>query len=269
SRPASGQTSGGRYAADVTVTMIHVTTLLGTDVAVARAVAHAEFPQLTLCGSPTSASVSGNALVAGEDTVPSLVPVLAGFVEIPPSGGSQSAQLATFALPADSSAVSGSAADSSTSGSLTPTPGAQSLADVTQGVCLLPDATRISTSNPRGCLVRADLVRSQVASSATGTAASSSDTGTQLTNVVVDGLPAVAGTPPPNTVLLLPGGLGSVVLDEHVCTGGGTWSAANPTCAGTTATGLTVTALHVVLVAGTLAGVEVRVASAHSDAELG
>jgi uncharacterized repeat protein (TIGR01451 family) len=269
SRPAAGQGSGGRYAADVTVTMIHVTTLLGTDVAVARAVAHAEFPQLTLCGSPATASVSGNALVAGEDTVPSLVPVLVGYVEIPPSGGAQSQQLATFALPTDATALSGSAANSSTSGSLSPTPAAQSLADVTQGVCLLPAATRISTANPRGCLVRADLVRSQVSSSALGAAASSSDAGTQLTNVVVDGLPAVAGTPAPNTVLLLPGGLGAVVLNEHVCTGGSAYSATNPTCAGTTATGLTVTALHVVLVVGTLAGVEVRVAQAHSDAQLG
>jgi uncharacterized repeat protein (TIGR01451 family) len=268
-QPPTSQTSGGLYSADLTVTMIHVKNLLGLDVAVARATSHAEFPQLTNCGSPLNQDVSGDALVASEDTNPSLIPLVVGYVSIPGSGGTQSANLATFALPNDGSAVAGSAADSYSTGNPLPTPSAHSYADVTQGVCILPDATFVTPDNPKGCLVRADLVRSEVSSSAVSGAATSSDAGTQLVNVVVAGMPVIANTPDPNTTIPLPGGLGSVVLNEHVCTDGAAYTPTATTCASTTHSGLTVTAIHVLIVLGGQAGAEVKVVQAHSDARMG
>ena len=262
-------TSGGTYAADLTVTMIHVTTVLGTEISVAKAVSHAEFPQLAVCGTPIPAEVSGHAFVASENSDPSLVPMMAGYVSIPATGGSESQQLTTFALPNDPTVVSGSAANSSSSGSLTTTPNAHSLADVTQGVCVLPGLGTVSADNPQGCLVKADLVRSEVSSSANGAVASSVDTGTKLVNVVVAGTLLPVTDPAPNTTIALPAGLGSVVLNEHSCTNGTSYGPSNLTCAGTTKTGLTVRAIHVILLGGDLPGAEVIVAEAHSDAGLG
>ena len=71
------------------------------------------------------------------------------------------------------------------------------------------------------------------------------------------GIP-IAGTPPPNTVIRLPLGLGYVVLNEQVPDGPETGH-----------TGLTVRAVHAVITAPfNLLGIgaEVIVAEAHSDA---
>jgi hypothetical protein len=75
----------------------------------------------------------------------------------------------------------------------------------------------------------------------------------------------------PNTVINLPG-LGYVVLNEQICDNGPTPTAPGPVtpCAGATHSGLTITAIHVVITLppppGTLLGLELRVAQAHSDA---
>ena len=72
---------------------------------------------------------------------------------------------------------------------------------------------RVAVSS--GCLISATLIRSQANSSATASARSSNATGTQFVNLVVAGIP-IAGTPPPNTTITLPLGLGFVVLNEQV-----------------------------------------------------
>src|SRR4030095_8598074 len=88
--------SGGVYAADLTVNMIrvHLTDALPlvpgnqtVDVIVADAVAHSDFPQTTVCAFAKKRSVSGHAVIASEQTNPSALPVLLGVVDIPPTGG--------------------------------------------------------------------------------------------------------------------------------------------------------------------------------------
>lgn len=107
------------------------------------------------------------------------------------------------------------------------------------------------------CLIKATLIRSQANSSATATSRSSSATGTQFVDLVVAGVP-ISGTPPPNTTITLPLGLGFVVLNEQVPDG--------PEAGHT---GLTVRAIRAVItlpLAPLLRGAEVIVAEAHSDA---
>lgn len=118
------------------------------------------------------------------------------------------------------------------------------------GACVL----KVASPN---CLIRATLIRSQSNSSASSASRSSNATGTSFVDLVVAGVP-IAGTPPPNTTITLPLGLGFVVLNEQVPDGpeGGH-------------TGLTVRAIRVVVtlaLAPLLRGAEVIVAEAHSDA---
>ena len=73
---------------------------------------------------------------------------------------------------------------------------------------------------------------------------------------------AVSDNPPPNTTILVPG-IGSVILNEQVCDGGGA-----PPCSGTSSSGITVRAIHVI-VSPTATGVpqsaNVIVGEAHAD----
>src|SRR5437016_11289615 len=79
SQPAAGQLTGGTFAADLTVNMIHVniTGLVPTgeaiDVIVSHAQAHADFPQVGGC-PVLAGSVSGHATIVNEQTDPSLAP---------------------------------------------------------------------------------------------------------------------------------------------------------------------------------------------------
>src|SRR5882762_2491944 len=92
SQPPRGQLAGGTFAADLTVNMIrvHITRLALTvdaiDVVVSHAQAHADFPQPAGCPS-LFGTVSGSATVVNEQANPSQLPVVVGFVSIPPQGG--------------------------------------------------------------------------------------------------------------------------------------------------------------------------------------
>src|SRR6266436_5427799 len=92
SQPPPGQLTGGTFAADLTVNMIrvHITSLATTgeaiDVVVSHAQAHADFPQPTGCPA-LAGTVSGNATLVNEQADPALLPVVVGFVSIPPQGG--------------------------------------------------------------------------------------------------------------------------------------------------------------------------------------
>lgn len=79
STPAPGQISGGTFAADLTVNMIHVHVtdrlplVLGdqtVNVIVFNAVAHSDFPQRELCDVPPEQTVSGHAFIASATTDP-------------------------------------------------------------------------------------------------------------------------------------------------------------------------------------------------------
>jgi len=221
---------------------------LGADVIVSHAVAHADFPQTEACPAAPG-SVSGHASIVNETTDPSLLPVLVGFVSIPPTGGLDHQNLDEVSTGAASggTALSESAGTVGSDGS-----DASSFAQA-ERVCVL------------GTTVCADVVRSQSNTTAGGGAASSDDSGTVLVGVSIMGGPPLEATPPPNTTITLPG-IGFVTLNEQFCDG----SATLPGCAGATHSGLTVRAIHVVVTnpnaLGVPQGTDIIVAEAHSDA---
>src|SRR5437016_2963132 len=92
SQPSPGQLTGGTFAADLTVNMIrvHITSLAVTVAAIDLLVSHpqapADFPQPAGCPA-LAGTVSGNATIINEQTNPSQLPVVVGFVSIPPQGG--------------------------------------------------------------------------------------------------------------------------------------------------------------------------------------
>jgi hypothetical protein len=99
-------------------------------------------------------------------------------------------------------------------------------------------------------------------------AASSNANGTQLVGLVVQGTPVTA-TPPPNTVIELPG-IGFVILNEQFCDNQGTLAASCSNGSLLGHAGLTVRAIRLDVTApnnplGLQTG-EVIVAEAHSDA---
>src|SRR5260370_23729365 len=69
---------------------VHITSLaptgLAMEVVVSHAQAHADFPQPTGCPA-LAGTVSGDATIVNEQTNPSQLPVVVGFVSIPPQGG--------------------------------------------------------------------------------------------------------------------------------------------------------------------------------------
>jgi hypothetical protein len=222
------------------------------EITVARATAHSEHKQTPLCDTtaPTQA-VSGHAFIASAQVDPLVPTATAEFVEIPASGGSAHKGVTATVLPSDGSIVNTTDAAADTTGTNGPTSSTASSYAQTAGACVL----RLAVSS--GCLISATLIRSQANSSATSSARSSNATGTQFVNLVVAGVP-IAGTPAPNTTITLPLGLGFVVLNHQVPDGPETGH-----------TGLTVRGLHVVVtlpLAPLLAGAEVIVAEAHSDA---
>ncbi|MEO6711901.1 MAG: DUF11 domain-containing protein [Mycobacteriales bacterium] len=257
SGPSSTQLSGGTYAADLSVTMIHVRVvdsnplMLGNqpiDVIVSQAKSHADFPQTRLCKSKPTQSVSGHAFIASESTDPALVPVLVNYVDIPASGGSAFKHLDAAALPSDGSRFTATAADSSSSGTLATSSSTASSYASAANVCIKLTGT--------GCDIRAEAVKSQSNSSASALTRSSNADGSSLVNVTLGGT-TIPVTPKPNTVILIPG-VATVILNEQV-----------PDAAATGHTGLTVRAIHVILLdpqPGGAPGAEVIVAEAHSDA---
>ena len=271
--PAAGQSSGGTYSADLTVTMIHVkvTGLLGlqaAEVIIARATAHSDFPQTLVCPGAVGHSVSGHAYVAGlfvpgMSSPPLLANLLQGFVSIPATGGSESQHVVLLRVPADGSVVSAQAADASSTGSLSPNPNSVSIAEIAGDAQTPACVLRAGAS----CIATATLIHSESHSNAVAgnPGATSSDAGTQFVGLTVLGIP-IAGTPAPNTTIPIPG-LGFIVLNEQICDGGGL---ANHTCSGDNHSGLTVRAIHVYVnvqnLLGLDLGVELIVAEAHSDA---
>jgi len=264
SQPAAGQLSGGAFAADVTVNMIHVhiTGVLGgveaADVIVSHASAHADFPQPTGCPALVG-TVSGDATILNEQTDPSALPVIFGHVVIPPQGGHDHQDLDQLTSAAANSGTS----VSDSLGSVTNSSGTSTSFAQVQSVCVLPTAT--------GCTVSASAVKSQANSTSGGGQSVSDARGTGLLGVSV-GSTSVHDNPPANTCINVIPNV-SVVLNEQVCDGAGA-PACSPmgtpvTCSATTSSGLTVRAIHVIVTkGGTLglpAGANVIVGEAHAD----
>jgi len=255
SQPPPGQLAGGTFAANLIVNMIrvHITSLALTgdavDVVVSHAQAHADFPQPAGCPSLVG-TVSGNAAIVNEQTNPSELPVVVGFVSIPPQGGHDHEDLDQLS----SSLVSGGTSVSDSAGTvLTSSSNSSSFARA-QTVCVLPVNGL--------CTAFATAIISQANSSSGGRISSSDAQGTSLLGFSVGGM-SVGDNPPPNTTILVPG-IGSVTLNEQTCDGGGV-----PPCSGTTSSGIRVRAIHVIVdnpnALGVPQGADVIVGEAHAD----
>ncbi|HVK29803.1 MAG TPA: choice-of-anchor P family protein [Nocardioides sp.] len=275
-RSTSSGLRSGKYVGDASVTMIHVKitgVLLGLqaiEIKVAQATAHSEFPKTPLCANQPNRSVSGHAYAARLGTNVLVADLTQGYVQISPLGGSESEQVAGAALPGNGSIVGAKVADTSSTGALTTSSAtsrswAEVAGDGAGPVCVLRTA-------PTACVVSATAVRSEARSTAGPAGSTSTDAGTVLVDLRVLGAPLLPGglTPAPNTTINLPG-IGFIILNEQFCDAGG---AANHSCAGAPASGLTVRAVRVVVTVannllGLTPGVEVVVAEAHADSSFG
>ncbi len=254
-QPSPGQLAGGTFAADLTVNMIrvHITSLAVTgdavDLVVSHAQAHADFPQPAGCPALVG-TVSGNATIVNEQTNPSELPVVVGFVSIPPQGGHDHQDLEQLST----SLVTGGTSVSNSAGAILTSNSTSSSFAKAQSVCVLP----VNGS----CIAFASAIISQANSSSGGGISSSDAKGTSLLGLSVGGT-SVSDNPPPNTTILVPG-IGSVTLNEQTCDGGGA-----PPCAGTTSSGIRVRAIHVIVdnpnALGVPQGADVIVGEAHAD----
>src|SRR5882672_11182387 len=255
SQPPPGQPTGGTFAADLTVNMIrvHITRLALTgdaiDVVVSHAHAHADFPQPAGCPALVG-TVSGDATIVNERTNPSELPVVVGFVSIPPQGGHDHQDLNQLST----SLVSGGTSVSDSIGTILPSSSNSSSFAKAQNVCVLPVNGL--------CTASASAIISQANSSSGGGKSSSDAQGTSLLGLSVGGM-SVGDNPPPNTTILVPG-IGSVTLNEQTCNGGGV-----PPCSGSTSSGIRVRAIHVIVdnpnALGVPQGADVIVGEAHAD----
>jgi hypothetical protein len=118
------------------------------EIVVSHVDAHADFPQTMVCPGAPNQAVSGHALIGSEATSPAELPVLAGFVSIPPTGGHDHQDLDQANVP---NLTTGTAVSDS-SGSLGSTASTSSSYAQANAVCALPTAG--------GCTVAAQLVRS-------------------------------------------------------------------------------------------------------------
>ncbi len=255
SQPPPGQLTGGTYAANLTVNMIrvHITRLALTgdavDVVVSQAQAHADFPQPGGCPALVG-TVSGDATLVNEQTNPSELPVVVGFVSIPPQGGHDHQDLDQLST----SLVSGGTSVSDSIGTILTSSSNSSSSAKAQNVCALP---------VNGvCTAFASVIVSQANSTSGGGKSSSDAQGTNLIGLSVGGM-SVGDNPPPNTTILVPG-IGSVTFNEQTCNGGGV-----PPCSGATSSGIRVRAIHVIVdnpnALGVPQGADVIVGEAHAD----
>ena len=255
SQPAPGQIVGGTFAADLTVNMIrvHITSLAPTgdavDVVISHAQAHADFPQPTGCPA-LPGTVSGDATIVNEQANPSLLPVVVGFVSIPPQGGHDHQDLNQLST----SLVSGGTSVSDSAGTVLSSSSSSSSFATAQNVCVFP-AFGV-------CTASAVAISSRANSSSGGGTSSSNPQGTSLLGLTVGGT-TVSDNPPPNTTILVPG-IGSVTLNEQTCDNGSA-----PPCSGASSSGITVRAIHVIVdnpnAPGVPQGANVIVGEAHAD----
>ena len=255
SQPSPGQIVGGTFSADLTVNMIrvHITSLAPTgdalDIVISHAQAHADFPQPTGC-SALPGTVSGNATIVNEQTNPSQLPIVVGFVSIPPQGGHDHQDLNQLST----SLVSGGTSVSDSAGRVLSSSSSSSSFANAQNVCVFP-AFGV-------CTASATVIRSQANSASGGGTSSSNPQGTSLLGITVAGT-AVSNNPPPNTTILVPG-IGSVTLNEQICDNG-----SSPPCSGASSSGITVRAIHVIIdnpnAPGVPLGANVIVGEAHAD----
>src|SRR2546422_5045800 len=255
SHPSPRQLTGGALPADLTVNMIrvHITSLAPTGDAVnvvgSHAQAHADFPQPAGC-PVLPGTVSGDATIVNEQANPSQLPVVVGFVSIPPQGGHDHQDLDQLST----SLVSGGTSVSDSAGTVLSSSSSSSSFATAQNVCVFP-AFGV-------CTASAVAISSRANSSSGGGTSSSNPQGTSLLGLSVGGT-TVSDNPPPNTTILVPG-IGSVTLNEQICDSG-----VAPPCSGASSSGITVRAIHVIIdnpnAPGVPQGANLIVGEAHAD----
>jgi len=169
--------------------------------------------------------------------------VTVGAVSIPATGGHAHQAIDELFLPNDGSAATAAASQTDTSGGGTTAGSSANVADV----CV---------KSPDGCMVSAKVVHSEASTAGTTSSGSS-----QLVNLVVGGMPITVDQPP-NTVIDL--GVALVIINEQTCDNGADLAAGCDDGAGHS--GITVRALHVILLPGDAPLVDLVVAESHSDA---
>src|SRR6266705_2419662 len=181
SQPPPGQLTGGTYAADLTVNMIrvHIASLAPSgeaiDVVVSHAQAHADFPQPSGCPA-LAGTVSGDATILNEQSNPSQLPVVVGFVSIPPQGGHDHQDIDQLTA----STVTGGTSVSDRSGSVLPSISNSSSYAKAQNVCAL--------AVNGVCTASAIAIVSQANSTSGGKKSSSDTQGTSLLGLSVGGM---------------------------------------------------------------------------------
>src|SRR5438094_374082 len=195
-------------------------------------------------------TVSGDATIVNEQANPSLLPVVVGFVSIPPQGGHDHQDLNQLST----SLVSGGTSVSDSAGTVLSSSSSSSSFAKAQNVCVFP-AFGV-------CTASATAITSQANSASGGGTSSSNPQGTSLLGLSVGGM-TVSDNPPPNTTILVPG-IGSVTLNEQTCASGSA-----PPCSGASSSGITVRAIHVIVdnpnAPGVPQGANVIVGEAHAD----
>src|SRR2546426_7047980 len=255
SQPSPGQLAGGTFAADLTGNLIrlHITSLGPTgdagNVVVSHAQAHADFPQPA--GSPALGGTgSGDGTTVNEQTNPSLLPMVCGFVSNPPQGGHDHQDLDQLST----SLVSGGTSVSDSAGTVLSSSSSSSSFATAQNVCVFP-AFGV-------CTASAIAITSRANSSLGGGTSSSNPQGTSLLGLTVGGT-TVSDNPPPNTTILVPG-IGSGTLNEQICD-----SRVSPPCSRASSSGNTVRAIHVIIdnpnAPGVPQGANLIVGEAHAD----
>src|SRR5260370_21920788 len=173
---------------------VHITSLAVTgdaiDVVVSHAQAPADFPQPAGCPSLIG-TVSGNATIVNEQTNPSQLPVVVGFVSIPPQGGHDHQDLDQLST----SLVSGGTSVSDSAGTVFTSNSNSSSFAKAQNVCVLP----VNGS----CTAFASAIISQANSSSGGGISSSNSQGTRLLVLSVRGPSGTANPPRTATSLVL------------------------------------------------------------------
>lgn len=193
-------------------------------------------------------SAHAQSTVSGEAFGVSASSILVTLTEFPdvvlaPEGGTASAAVAglnlvglltTGAIAVDTNGTTGpSNADSESTATVTvnangttsPTMASSDASARVEGLVLLAG------------LVTADVAQAVSSSTCDGATANSTDVNTVFVNLVVNGMP-IAGTPPPNTVIAVPG-VATITLNEQIPGGNGT-----------TTSSRTINMIHVVLAGG-------------------
>jgi len=249
--------ANGLSTADLSINLIHVRIpLLGTDIVVGHAEAHASAPLAPVCPGLSNGTVSAEAFAAevSQGLIPSLNTIKFNDVTIPASGGSDSVAVQSLGITLNGATIGSGTVQEEVDGSTNATSANASATSTIQSLCLL----NTTFCDPVHGYFPSDGIALSAAtagsySNAGGGHASSWTAGTTIGKLSINGTIIDPLAQPPNTTYSIPG-VATIILNEQIGEPGSNWS---------TDIGETVNILHVRLVVG---GADIIISSAHSDA---